>query len=201
MSEALTSLLDSTGTPEAAVREIANTPALLAEARAALPALKAVAEDKAGPEGVKAVVGRRAALYPPTYRNEAEAAAWWLDYYDVLSDLTLASLEAGMRAYVADPSSEFMPKPGKLRELAFSAPCRSLGRYYRASMAIRMVDEPAPVPIQRADPAEVRSMLGEFQEGIKIAPQRPSRPSICGEVDEGGITQQMRELLKRRAQA
>lgn len=198
MSEALTSQLDSTGSPDAAVHAIISDPALLAEVRAALPALKAVAEQKAGTAGVKAVIGRRLALYPQPPRSEAEAAAWWADYYDVLSDVALASLEAGMRQYVADPSSEFMPKPGRLRELAFLAPCRSLGRYYRAKRAVQMADEPEPVPIQRADPTEVRALLAEFNAKVATAAvAKPQLPSIAGKPDEGGLTPQMRELMAR----
>lgn len=198
LSEALISLLDSTGSPDAAVRQIIEAPELLAEARAALPALKAVAEHKAGTDGVKAVIGRRLAIYPQPPRSEAEAAAWWADYYDVLSDVALASLEAGMRQYVADPSSEFMPKPGKLRELAFLAPCRSLGRYYRAKRAVQMADEPPALPAPRVDPAEVRSLLAEFN--AKSAEKaKPALPSISGKPDAGGLTPQMRELLARRA--
>jgi len=200
MSAPLISRLDSTGSPEAAVREIAETPELLAEARAVLPALKAVAEAKAGPEGVKAVVGRRLALYPPSYRDEAEAAAWWLDYYDVLSDVPLASLEAGMRAYVADPASEFMPKPGKLRELAFSSSCRSLARYYRARMAVRRAEETPQLTGPRADPADVKAMLAAFQQahGRKLDAVKPKLPSIAGKPDATGITPEMRAVMARR---
>lgn len=193
-------LLDSTGSPEAAVTAIAADPALVAELRAALPALRAVASAPAGTEGVKAVIGRRTALYPPTYRDEAEAAAWWLDYYDVLADLSLASLEAGMRAYVAQPDSEFMPKPGRLRELAFSAPCRSLTRVHRATLAIRRAETPAEDPKPRADPAEVKALMEEFTAKTSAGAKIPALPSIAGKVDEGGITSEMRALIARLAE-
>lgn len=200
LSEALTSLLDSSLSPDAAVNQIAASPDLVAELRAALPALKAVASAKAGPQGVKAVVGKRTALFPPTYRGEAEAAAWWLEYYDVLSDMSLASLEAGMRAYVALPDSEFMPKPGKLRELAFSAPCRSLTRVHRATLAIRKADEPVGmVTPPKADPAEVKKLLADFQAGSVSKAAKPDMPYIGGVPDERGVTPQMREVMARRA--
>jgi hypothetical protein len=203
LSEALTSLLDSTGSPDEAVHAIIAAPELLGEARAALPALKAVAEAKAGTEGVKAVIGRRLMTYPQPKRTEAEAAAWWADYYDVLADVPLASLEAGMRAHVASPESEFMPKPGRLRELAFTAPSRSLGRYYRARRAVQMADErDAPVlsgpPV---DPSLVRQMLAEFNATRAVAEAaKPKLPSISGKPDEGGITPEMRALLSRRSE-
>lgn len=197
LGKALTELLDHAGSPDAAAREIANSPALLEEARAALPALKSVVEAKAGEEGVKAVISRRLALYPQPQRNESEWSAWWADYFDVLADVPLASLEAGMRAYVANPESEFMPKPGKLRELAFSAPCRSLGRYYRAKRAVQMADEPPAMITQAANPADVKALLAEFQAR---APKPVNRdlPSIAGKPDAGGLTPQMRELIARR---
>jgi hypothetical protein len=197
LSEALTSLLDSTESPDAAVRGIIGNPALLAEVRSALPALKAVAEAKAGTDGVKAVIGRRLALYPQPQRTDAEAAAWWADYYDTLADVTLASLEAGMKAYVKRPDSEFMPKPGQLRELAFTAPCRTLSRYYRAKRTLQIADAPPEIEAPRADPEAVKALLAEF-EGRTMAKAKPELPSIAGEVDEGGLTQAMRDLIARR---
>jgi hypothetical protein len=197
----LTALLDDAGSPDRAVSEIVNSPEILAEAKAVLPALKAVAEAKAGEAGVKAVIGKRLALYPQPQRSEAEWDAWWADYFDVLADVTLASLEAGMRAYVADPTSEFMPKPGKLRELAFLAPCRSLGRYYRAKRAVQVAEEPAALPAPYADPAVVKEMLEEFRAKSAVGtPIVPAQPSTAGKPDEGGLTAEMRALIARRAE-
>ena len=170
---------------------------MVAEAKSALPALKAIADAKAGRVGVKAVIGRRLATYPQPQRTEGEWDAWWGDYFDVLEDVALASLEAGMRAYVALPDSEFMPKPGKLRELAFSAPCRSLTRVHRATLAIRRAEEPAAAVTAKADPEAVKQMLADFQTGSLTKAAKPELPSIAGETDERGITPQMRELLAR----
>lgn len=191
--------MDATGSPDAAVRQIVEDPALLAEARAVLPVLKSVAEAKAGPDGVRRVIAKRFEIYPQPQRSDEQWAAWWADYYDVLADVALASLEAGMRAYVADPSSEFMPKPGKLRELAFTAPCRSLGRYYRAKMAVQTAQEQPQLTGPRPDPNDVRAMVAAFEEKIggKAVPR--SLPSIAGKTDETGITPQMRALIERRA--
>lgn len=203
MSEALTSLLDSQdGNPEALQREIAETPALLDEVREALPQLQAVAQAPAGRDGVKLVIGKRFALYPQPQRSEGESAAWWADYFDVLEDVPLASLEAAMRAYVADPKSEFMPKPGKLRELAFTTPSRSLTRFYRARRAVQIADEPKALPAPPVDPSLVRQMLAEFQAATDAKKARtPVMPSTAGKPDEGGLTPQMREVLARRQTA
>lgn len=200
MSEALISLLDSTGSPDDAARAIVRDETLLDEVKAVLPALQTVATAPAGTDGVKAVVGRRFALYPQPARSEAEAAAWWSEYYDALSEVSLASLEAGMRAYVADPSSEFMPKPGKLRELAFTAPCRSLARYYRAKRAIMLAEEKPALVGPRVDPNDVKAILTDFQGKICADKPKPKLPSIAGKPAEGSsLTPEMHELLARRA--
>lgn len=189
--------MDATGSPDAAAREIVNSPALIAEARALLPELQRVATAKAGEDGVRRVIAKRFELYPQPHRTDEQWAAWWSDYYDALADVSLASLEAGMRAYVADPGSEFMPKPGKLRELAFSAPCRSLGRYYRAKRAVQIADEPPVMIAPPADPAQVKALLAEFQ-AVVAKPVKPPLPSIAGKPDAGGITPEMRALIARR---
>ncbi len=200
LSPELTALLD--GTPDG-VEWIAQNPALLAEAEARLPALHHTATAKAGREGVKAVIGRRFALYPQPQRSDGEWAAWWSDYFDVLEDVALASLEAAMRAHVADPESEFMPKPGRLRELAFLTPCRSLQRYQRAKAAVALANAPqrlaGPPP---EDSAKVREMLAEFQaKSMPREASKPVLPSISGKPDEGGLTPQMRDLMERRRQS
>ena len=195
----LSELLDTTGSHDEAASRIANTPALLAEAREALPALKAVAETKAGQDGVRRVLSKRFTMYPQPSRTDEEWQDWFADYYHVLADVSLASLEAGMRAWVADPDSEFMPKPGKLRELAFSTPSRSLQRYYRAKSAVALADTPQPrLGPPPEDAAKVREMLADFQ--VKTIPsetKRPTMPSTAGKPDEGGLTDRMRELLAR----
>ena len=204
LGKALSELLDATGSPDRAAREIADTPALLNEVKAALPALKAVATAKTGTDGVRKIIAKRFAIYPQPVRNDGEWEGWWSDYFDTLADVSLASLEAAMRAYVARPDSEFRPKPGKLLELSSTTPCRSLQRYYRAKRAIQFSEE-AEAPVierPRADPAAVKSMLADFQtKTVAAVKARPELPSTAGKVDETGITPQMRELLARRAGA
>lgn len=198
LSPELTALLD--GSPDG-IEWIAQNRALLVETEAALPALQHVATVKAGRDGVKAVVGRRFALYPQPQRSDAEWAAWWADYFDVLEGVPLASLEAAMRAYVADPESEFIPKPGRLRELAFLTPCRSLQRYQRARSAVALANTPQRLAGPPAeDSAKVREMLAEFKaKSMPSDTQKPApMPSIAGKPDEGGLTPQMRDLMARR---
>jgi hypothetical protein len=180
--------------------------ALREEARAALPALKAVAEFKAGTEGVKAVIGKRFVLYPQPERSEGEWNAFWEDYQDVLADVPLPCLEAAMRAWVARPTSEFLPKPGQLHELAFKTVSRSLRRYQRAKRALELIDNPAPVrePIPDGvaidNAAEIRRMLADFQKRSSAMTEvaKPADlPSIAGKPDETGITPEMRAVLNR----
>lgn len=185
--------------------------ALREEARAALPALKAVAEHKAGEDGVRAVIGRRFALYPQPERDDGEWAAWWADYFDALADVPLACLEAAMRAWVQRPDAQFMPKPGELRDLAHRTPSRTLQRYQRAKRAIQIADNrDAPPKVVHVAPegvnidhqAAIRKMLADYQASY-VARQpvpRPAMPSTAGKPDAGGLTPQMRELIARRAE-
>lgn len=182
--------------------------ALREEAKAALPILKAAAMQKAGEEGVADVIGRRFALYPQPERSDGEWAAWWSDYYDALGNVPWSALEAAMAAYVADPASEFMPKPGRLLELARSTPNKAVRAYDRASKAVAYHEQVAalPPPSERRPPtdeerAQVMAMLGHYKRTIAQrdldAPPAPSLPSIAGKPDQGGITPEMRALLAR----
>lgn len=179
--------------------------ALREEARAALPALKAVAKFKAGAEGVKAVIGKRFVLYPQPERSEGEWNAFWEDYQDVLSSVPLASLEAAMRAWVAKPNSEFLPKPGQLYDLAHRTVSKSLRRYQRVKRAMDLIDNPEPVrePIPDGvaidNAAEIKRLMAEYvgQVGQRAAAQAPSLPSIAGKPDDRGITPELRAVLAR----
>jgi hypothetical protein len=163
-----------------------------------LPALKTAATAKAGADGVRKVISKRFAVYPQPTRTDEEWAGWWGDYFDTLADQSLASVEAAMRAYVARPDSEFMPKPGKLLELAQTTPCRSLQRYYRAKRAIELANEPVVIEGPRADPADVKAMLAEYQaKTVGAVKAKPEPPSTAGKPDERGLTKEMRALMAR----
>lgn len=154
-------------------------------------------------------MSRRFPMYPQPSRSEEEWEAWWADYLDCLSDVPLACLEAAMRAWVARPHSQFMPKPGELRDLAFRTPSRSLQRYQRARRALMLADQPEPPPVALVAPegvhvdhgAAVKSMLAEYRQSFAIRTEtaKPALPSIAGKADAGGLTEEMRRLLERRA--
>jgi hypothetical protein len=206
LSPALSRLLDSDGPPDEAAKQIAHTAALCDEARAALPALRAVAGRRAGEEGVYAVVSRRFGTLGKPSLSEEEWRNWWADYYDVCADLPLASLEAGMRAWVANPEAQFIPKPGKLRELAETAPSLTLRRYQRALRALQVADGQGGDDTPRiSDPGQseiVRRMLAECQAGLKAKGQAKLQHPTPRPVrtDEKGVTEEMRALMARRAE-
>ena len=201
----LITLLDRDGSHEDAARYIALNPALRDELETTYRRLEHEAKAPAGDEGVKAVIGRRFVLYPQPQRSEGEWVAWWGEYYNLLSDLPLSSVEAAMRAYTARPDSEFLPKPGKLRELALATPTRALKRLHRADMALTYRPEPkAPTPEEMAQreamAADVKRLMGETVAKLAGAPD-PAKPKVranFARVDETGISAGMRDLMARR---
>lgn len=179
--------------------------------------MRAVATAPAGDQGVRDVIGRRFALYPQPDRSGAEWAAWWQDYFDVLSNVPKVALEAAMLAYVRDPASEFIPKPGKLLELARHTPNQAAMTHDklqfiadftppwdRPTIALAAPELRSVTPRGRPEPdaeekARVRRMLGEFIERQPEKP-KPTRdfPATHGKPDDGGLTKEMRALIARR---
>lgn len=196
---------------------LAESPTLQTELATGITGLMRTATDRAGNEGVRQVIARRFAIYPQPQREEGEWSEWWAAYFDVLADTPLASLEAGMRAYVADPTSEFIPKPGKLKALAATTPTRSMIRYNRAREAVEAIAQmereaayqpptpPTPAEIEaerakvEADRKEILAMAETAISSLGAATKaRKPLPSIAGIPDETGITPQMRELMNSR---
>ena len=209
LSPDLKRLLDAEPDEAFAVAQIAKHMAYREEARAMLPVLKAAAVQRAGKVGVMEVIGKRFALYPQPDRSDAEWAAWWEAYIDTLEDVSWAALDAGMAAWVKNPASEFMPKPGQLLDLANGTPNRAARSYWRAQQALgvaaanEVVDAAFPRPKPTDDEvAAVKDLLAGFR--AKIAERDLTRvravdlPSTAGKPDEGGITKEMRALLARR---
>ena len=201
--------------------EVSRDMVLLGEVEGLLPDLLGKAKEPAGKEGVKHVIGRRFALYPQPDRSDGEWAAWWADYCDVLEDLPRPALEAAMRSWVSGADAEFLPKPGKLREIALTSRTQEGGMYDTARQALRLrlielnstpgdgIEVPPvghreiPRGPTEADKARVRAWAREFVASVeakhpKAATIRPNR----GAVDEGGITLELRTLIeKQRAES
>lgn len=170
--------------------------------RAAMPAMIAEARHPAGHAGVRDVIGRRLALFPQPQRSDGEWAAWWADYCDTLADLPHGALEAGMQAWVKQIDAEFMPKPGKLRELAMTTPNRAAIRFDRAQAALNhkpTVVAFTPRGIEEPDAnakAQVKRLLEEYQAGFK-AKEVPAFPASNPPLTESGVSPLMRAVRDR----
>ena len=180
----------------------------MAEARQAMPALRAEALRPATHDQIKAVISTRFALFPQPQRNSQEWAAWWADYFDALDGLTPFAVEAGMAAWVRSADAEFMCKPGKLRELATTVPNdnRWAKAHKRAADATREPLPPPepPKPIDRPPPEEVAAVMADFhkvmadKDPLAKMKSKFQRPSPCARVDETGVSPEMRALLQQR---
>jgi hypothetical protein len=199
LPEELRRLLDECGSAEEAAEQIVAVPALLEACEQALPALREVVTAKAGNEGVTQVIAPRFALYPQPKRNDAEWEAWWADYFEALAGLSLVSLEAAMKAYVADPDSEFMPKPGKLRELALTTPNRAIQRFNRAQAAVRLAQAPRPVDGPKPDADQVRAMMADFDARIAAkTTTRTAEPPKFEAPTQSDVSPEMKRVLSER---
>lgn len=211
LSPGLKSLL-TMAPSSSAVLEIISVPAFVEECRQAVPALWEAATRPASKEGVMEVLSRRFTVYQQPERTGPEWADFWRLYIDAVGDIPKAALEAGLVAWGRDPSAEFLPKPGKWRELALTEPNRAARAAERAREAVDRYDReqarknaPPSIPQENqprppATPAEreaVFKMLAEFKgKSFPSARPRPiPPPPIQGEVDEAGITEEMRRRL------
>lgn len=167
-------LLDETSDAKA-IEVIAKSDILRSEATMAMPALRAAAQRPATPDEIRTIIGSRFPTYPQAKRTEGEAAAFWADYFDALDGLTPAMIEAGMATHVRDPKSEFLPKPGRLAELAKAVPWagrfnRAYNRARAAVVASQKAAEPKPVVEERPSPEEVKAMVAETLKALAETP-------------------------------
>lgn len=160
LSEALSLLLQSAGSVS---DEIANaSPALVAEAQGALPALRQRVE-QGGKDAVRKVLIQRFATYPQPKRTDEEWSYWWADYEDALSDQPAQAIEAGMREWVRTDQTGFMPRPGQLLTLVKAAAephWRALSRATRLAKT-EPKEEPTPETLEDRQrmAAEVRQLF------------------------------------------
>lgn len=167
-------LLDETIDAKA-IDVIAKSDILRSEASMAMPALRAAALRPATESEVRDIIGSRFATYPQPERDTGETAAFWGDYFDALGGLTPAQIEAGMKAHVADPKSEFLPKPGRLADLArqSTSPGRWTRAYTRARAAVvqsQAMEQKPSEPVVRHSPDEVRAMVAETLAALSETP-------------------------------
>jgi hypothetical protein len=177
------------------------TPDLRNELRAMMPQLRDAAIGPAGKEGVTAIIGRRFVLFPQRERSEGEWLAWWADYHAALEDLPSEAIEAGMQAWVKQPDVEFLPKPGKLRELAQQTRTKAAATYERARGLLvdqRLLVGPGEPERREPTPEERAAIHRMAKETIAALTKPPSaKPHIFppAKTDETGLTAAMREHL------
>lgn len=171
---------------------IAAAPNLIAEARDRLPILRARLMSPATLMDLKEIIGRRFVTYPQSVRSATEWEMWWSDYETALIGLSAEAVNAGIEAWIAKPESEFLPKPGRLRELALQTATptgltvgvlRSAidadNRREAEARAARRDFEVTPVrlkhiPKPREDREAVRGMMDEFRVGqVQRATEKP----------------------------
>ena len=178
----------------------------------AMPALRAVALRPASPDEIRTIIGSRFPTYPQPKRTEGEAAAFWADYFDALEGLTPAMVEAGMAAHVKDPKAEFLPKPGRLAELAKTTPTtgrftRAYNRARSAVVASQKAAEPKPVVEERPSPETVKAMVAETLAALAETPtakaaaarKKAQRPTPSAPLPAGSaMSAEMRAMLEAR---
>jgi hypothetical protein len=120
LSRALKQLLECERSADEATAAVLDDAQLLAETKAALPALWRRV-DPAGDGAVQRVIASRFPIYPQPNRSAEEWVAWWGSYYRVLSDQPAHALEAGMCEWEKTDTTGFMPKPGQLLALVKTA--------------------------------------------------------------------------------
>ena len=167
LSKGLKRLLEQEPSAETAIDLIASDPRMLAEAKAALPALwKRL--DAGGDEAVQAVISKRLPVYPQGNRTREEWQAWWSAYYDTLSDQPAECLEAGMQEWVRTDQTGFMPKPGQLLALVKAA----AEPYYRAVSRANRIAKIEPKPTPTPETLEERQrMAAEVRQLFAIKPK------------------------------
>ena len=110
-----------------------------------------------------------------------------------------------MRAYVRDPRAEFMPKPGRLREMALNAATTAALWYARAKAGSEEAARRSAPKREPVDPASVRTAMADFRAAMdaKRAEREARDPSarkrdpgapISAAVGETGVSD---ELLQR----
>lgn len=189
---------------------------MLAECKQVWESLSHAARAPAGEEGVTRVVASRFPLFPQPERSPAEWSAWWSAYFDALEDLPEEALDLGMREYLRQPDAEFLPKPGRLRELARQAstptataaalasrcaaytPARAdHGAYSRGDLKPPYHRMPTAEERKR-EVAAARETCRQLAESAAKR-QRPAYVFGVPSTDEHGISQAMREHLAQRS--
>ncbi|WP_292039103.1 hypothetical protein [Brevundimonas sp. UBA5713] len=160
-----------------AIKAIAGSEILRGQAAMLLPALRHEALKPATPQEIVGIIRSREQTFGDlrTKRTDAEWTMFWADYFEALKGLTAASIEAGMKAYVALPDAEWAPKPGKLAALARETTVVSKfsRAWHRAKTAIQQAAQPKapePKPVVKDSPEQVKAMVSEVKQALDGTP-------------------------------
>lgn len=117
---------------DAVARLAEDQPLGLADASRALERHVAACGDKTVVEHLAPLV----TLFGVADRSEGEWTAFWKFYLDALSDLPREALAAGIAEYVAQPDSQFFPRPGPLKAICdkHAAPIRMAANRARKAL-------------------------------------------------------------------
>lgn len=117
---------------------LAEDPSIRLELRAVSADLQRHIEP-CGPSVVVEILAPLLALYGIGRKTEAEAEAFWGFYMDALGNLPAEALRAGVAEYIADPKSEFFPKPGPLKAICerHAVPLRMAANRAQKALAAR----------------------------------------------------------------
>lgn len=198
MSARLWTLLSSNHDASTEIAEIAADPELKAEAKAACTALAQLA-CASGESAVQSALKPLVLVYG--VGEAARSPVFW-QAYKILAGLPYEALLRGVEDYLAQPDSQFFPKPGPLKALCDARAEPIYKAAFRASKAASLEAPKSRTPPTEAEKAQVARMLADYRSRMEQAmPKRlrPDMPSIAGKPDAGGLTPQMRELMARRA--
>jgi hypothetical protein len=163
---------------DSAVEEIARTPLLLDQAQGITEHLYAQARTPAGESGVRRVLFAYFEVYPQPTRSQEAWSLWWAPYVETLQDLPVVALEAGMKAWTAGADAEFLPKPGRLRELAMTVRNPANAAYLIAYKAGRRAHDLA---LLAASPQLTRHDIAALPEiKARAMPTEAQRESVRG---------------------
>lgn len=213
LSLALTPFVSSSESVEDATSKVIEA-GLVEELRKAVPVLYSAASRGAGLEGLEAVLRPCFATYPQPERGKQEWIAWWASYVTVCGHLPIEALRGALVAWMKLPDSEFLPKPGRLAELARATPTAAFKFAGRAHQMLQLADDrmdrqrvAAGMQRDKVKPEEqvqaVSQMLADFKAksiaGAKrVPPEGDKGPYIGGRAATGSaLTPEMLRHLGR----
>ena len=111
------------------------------ELRATLPAIAEEVRRSSGVEGISHALKPWYTTYPQPQRTQKQWVEFYLTYDVICGHLPTEALVGAMKTWAALPDSEFLPKPGKLREIAAQTPTPAGRLYARAHAVITAAEQ------------------------------------------------------------